>query len=421
MKSDLDRLMAERNYDALLVTGGSANNPPMYYLANGATVGEHTVLVKKRGQDPVLVHYTMERDEAAKSGLPLIDLGKYRLVDILKEENGDALRARARLIGKIFAELGVSGNVAAFGHEDQGMAYALLNAVEELTPSVRIIGEYDRTVLGLARSTKDESEVKRIRAVGKKTMNVVAGTAEFLTSHRAKNGYLVKKDGARLTIGDVKRHIRRMLTEANIVDVEGSTIFAIGRDAGVPHSRGQERDPIALGQTIVYDIFPAEPGGGYFYDFTRTWCVGYAPDHVQEAYEHVRGSFKAVMKSLAPGAPCRDYQTLVCDYFEKRGHPTLRQNPQTTDGYVHSLGHGIGLQVHESPGLSDRAGNDAVLEPGAVITVEPGLYYPEHPKGGFGVRLEDSVWLNPRTLKFETLAKYPLDLVLPVKQVGRRQ
>lgn len=415
MKSNLDQLMTEREIDALLVTGGAANNPPMYYMANGVHVGEHTILVKARGQAPVLLVNAMERDEAAKSGLKVVDLSRYKFTDLLKDEDGDALRARARYFGRIFEDLGVKGNIAVYGHEDQGQAYALLTAIEELNANIRIKGEFGNTMLNIARETKDADEVKRIRAVAKKTAAVVGGVQEFVTSHRAKNGVMVKKDGARMTVGEVKAHMNRLLMDNGIVDVDGSTIFAIGRDAGVPHSRGDAKAPIRLGQTIVFDIFPAEPGGGYFYDFTRTWCFGYAPDHVLEAYEHVLGAYKLAMKSLKAGEPCSTYQTLMCDYFEQRGHPTIRQNPATTDGYVHSLGHGIGLQVHELPNLSNRAGNTTVLEPGHVFSVEPGLYYPDHPKGGFGIRLEDSVWLNPTTLKFEVLAKYPYELVIPVK------
>ena len=69
LKAELDRLMAERGYDALMVNGPSTNNPVMYYLSNGAKVGEGTILVKKRGQPPVLIVNLMERDEAARSGL----------------------------------------------------------------------------------------------------------------------------------------------------------------------------------------------------------------------------------------------------------------------------------------------------------------------------------------------------------------
>ncbi len=415
MKSDLDALMAERGYAALLVTGATAGNPPMYYLANGVHVGERSLLVKPRGQAPVLVVSGMERDEAAKSGLRVLDLAQFPLGGLLKEEQGDVLRATARQYGQILAHLGVQGAVAVYGHVDQGAAHALLEAVEELNPGLRIVGEYHNSLLQLATATKDAAEVKRIRAVGKQTVAVVGETAEFLTSQRAQNGYLLKKDGQRLNIGDVKAFINRQLLEHGVVDAEAGTIFAQGRDAGVPHSRGEARQPVRLGRSLVFDIFPAEAGGGYFFDFTRTWCLGYAPDHVYAAYEQVREIYRQTLKALKPGAPCRDYQTLVCDYFEARGHATIRTNAATTDGYVHSLGHGVGLYIHEAPSLSDRAGNTAVLAPGHVVTVEPGLYYPDHPQGGFGVRLEDTVWLNPQTLKFEILAKYPYDLVLPVK------
>jgi Xaa-Pro aminopeptidase len=244
-------------------------------------------------------------------------------------------------------------------------------------------------------------------------MRVVAGTEEFLTSHRARNGYLVRKDGARLTIGDVKRHIRGLLLAENLEDAEGGAIFAIGRDAGVPHSRGRDRDPIALGRTIIYDIFPAEPGGGYFHDFTRTWCLGFAPPEVEQAHADVLATFRAVRRALRPGELCRVYQALTCDLLEARGHPTLRADPAATSGYVHTVAHGLGLSVHEAPRFSDHPGNTARLDPGVVITVEPGLYYPER---GFGVRIEDSVWLNPTTLKFETLANYHKELVLKPKK-----
>ena len=415
MKSDLDRLMADRGYAAMMVTGPAAHNPPMYYLSNGVPIGERSLLVKPQGQAPVLFVSGMERDEAAKSGLRVVSLDHYRLGDLIKAEGGDALRAAARLYGRILTELGVQGSVVVFGHTDQGAAHALFEALEELNPGLRIVGEYSHSVFEQATATKEPAEVKRIRAVGKQTVAVVGETAEFLTSHRAQGGYLVKRDGKRLTIGEVKTFINRQLLEHGVVDAEAGTIFAQGRDAGVPHSRGEARQPVALGRSLVFDIFPAEPGGGYFYDFTRTWCLGYAPDHVAAAYEQVREIYQRTLKALKPGAPCRDYQTLVCDYFEAHGHPTIRTNPATTDGFVHSLGHGVGLYIHEAPSLSGRAGPHEVLEPGHVITVEPGLYYPEHPQGGFGVRLEDTVWLNPQTLKFEILARYPYDLVLPVK------
>ncbi len=413
MKSDIDRLMAQRNYAALLVLGGAAHNPPMYYLANGVAVTEKTVLVKPRGAAPILHVGAMERDEAAASGLEVRQT-LHRLSEWRRQTGGDEVTANARWLGELLAQSGVhGGTVAAYGRHDLGGGHELLTALAELHPQYNIVGEYDNSLLQQAMNTKDAAEARRIRAVGRKTMRVVAGTEEFLTSHRAKGGYLVKKDGTRLTIGDVKRRIRVLLNEEDIVDVEHGVIFAIGRDAGVPHSRGRDRDPIALGKTIVYDIFPAEPGGGYFFDFTRTWCLGHATDEVLQAYEDVLATYKAVMKALKPNELCRAYQALTCDLLEARGHPTQRTDPQTTSGYVHGLAHGLGLQVHESPRFADTPGNDARLEPGVVVTIEPGVYYPER---GYGVRIEDAVWLNPETLKFETLSRYHKNLVLPVRR-----
>ena len=414
MKSDLDQLMLDRQFDALLVTGGTHHNPPMYYLANGVSIGEGSILVKKRGEAPILFVSGMERDEAAKSGLRVVDLAQYKYRDLLKEEKGDRLRASARRMNLIFKDAGVTGTVAALGQNDVGAAYRLMEAISELNPAINMTGEFGANVFSLATATKDADEVKRIRAVGKKTTAIVAGTQEFLVSHKAKKGYLVKKDGSRLTVGDVKQHIRRLHLEQNVADTD--FIFAIGRDAGVPHSRGEDRDPIALGKTIVYDIFPQEAGGGYFYDFTRTWCVGYAPPEVEQAYNEVHGIFKQVLKALKPNQSCSVYQKMTVEYFEKRGHPTAQTNQETTEGYVHSLGHGIGLFIHESPSLADFEGNTDTLAPGVVVTVEPGWYYPSK---GFGIRIEDSVWLNPKTLKFEILAKYPYDLVLPVKSIKK--
>ena len=86
-------------------------------------------------------------------------------------------------------------------------------------------------------------------------------------------------------------------------------------------------------------------------------------------------------------------------------------HPGTHVGYVHSLGHGIGLDIHEGPRLSSGAGNDAVLQPGHAFSVEPGLYYPER---GFGVRIEDSVAFT-ETGELVYLSHYPYDLVIPMK------
>jgi Xaa-Pro aminopeptidase len=262
-----------------------------------------------------------------------------------------------------------------------------------------------------AMATKDNLEVERIRKMGHITTRVVGNVADFLTSHTVKEEVLIQANGSPLTVGDVKRRINLWLSEYGVENPEG-TIFAIDRDAGVPHSSGNSHDLIRLGQTIVFDIFPCEAGGGYFYDFTRTWCLGHAPEPVQAVYSDVLDVYRQVKSSLVVDTICRDYQVLTCELFEARGHPTVKSNPQTQEGYVHGLGHGVGLNIHEYPRFSLTAGSDSDrLSPGSIVTVEPGLYYPER---GLGVRLEDTIWVRPDG-DMEVLAEYPLDLVLPMK------
>lgn len=410
MISDLDRLMAERDLDALFVTGSTRDNPTMYYLANGARVGEHTLAVKQRGADPVLIAIGMERDEAAKSGLEVIPRSRYKFQELLKASGGDMLAAETRLVEAIFADRGISGRVGIYGRAERGHTLAFVDAMRAHANGVTIVGETTPTVFDQAWLTKDAGEIARIRSVADAALTVVGNTRDFLASHRAAHGALVRPDGQPLTVGDVKAMIRRWTVENNLEDPEGA-IFAIGRDSAVPHSHGEDTDIIELGKTIVFDFFPREAGGGYFYDFTRTWCVGYAPPEVEQLYAQVQQAFDLAMDTLAAGQPCRDSQNHVNEFFESLGHPTTHSHPGTTEGYVHSLGHGVGLSVHERPVLSEYSQEEDVLLPGMVLTVEPGLYYPDK---GYGARIEDYVWLNPETRQFETIGEFDKELVIPV-------
>lgn len=410
MKSDLDRIMEAHNLDAMLVIGPAQHNPPMVYMTGGGhlTGGD---LVKKRGEAPILFYNPMERDEAAKTGLATRNLGDYRFQDLLKQTGGDYLQAMVMRYQAMLTELGItSGRIAIYGQADAGSAYAIFTTLQKAMPGLTLVGELGDSALLEAMATKDESEVERIRRMGQVTTAVVAQVSDFLTSHPVKDGVLVKADGQPLTIGDVKSRINLWLAERGVENPEG-TIFAIGHDAGVPHSAGNPDDLLRLGQTIIFDIFPCEAEGGYYYDLTRTWCLGYAPDEVLALYEDVLTVYNWILSELRVDMPCKEYQQRTCELFEARGHATIKTNPQTQEGYVHGLGHGVGLNVHERPWFGLSATDVDRLAPGVVVTIEPGLYYPER---GMGIRLEDTIWVRPDG-QMEVLAEYPLDLVLPMK------
>jgi Xaa-Pro aminopeptidase len=410
MKSDLDNIMQANHIDVILITGPAQHNPPMVYLTGGGHVTSAD-LIKKRGQPAVLFHPPMERDEAAKTGLETRSYNNYPLRGLLAEAKGDRIKAAALRYQKMLADVGVTeGRVALFGTTDLSVAFPIFSELQRLMPEISIVGDPEGKLIAAATFSKDEGEIERMRHMGEITVEVVRRTAEFLTGHAVTDEVLIRPDGQPLTIRDVKEKINLWLAELGAENPEG-TIFAIGRDAGVPHSSGNPDDVIRLGQPIVYDIFPCEAGGGYFYDFTRTWCLGYAPAEVQHIYDQVLYVYHQIRGEMTAGTRFYEYQKRVCDMFEELGHPTVQSNPETEEGYVHSVGHGLGLRIHERPFSGTTASPDDLLLPGAVVSVEPGLYYPAR---GMGVRLEDSVWVRPDGV-IEQLAEYPLDLVLPMK------
>jgi Xaa-Pro aminopeptidase len=146
---------------------------------------------------------------------------------------------------------------------------------------------------------------------------------------------------------------------------------------------------------------------------TRTWCLGYAPDEVRQIYDTVMTAFDISIEAFGVGKPTHLMQEAVLDYFESQGHPTGRSKPGTTEGYVHSLGHGIGLKIHESPRITHLLKNDT-FEVGNVVTIEPGLYYPDRK---LGVRIEDALYVG-ESGQLMALTDFRKDLVVPIHGVN---
>lgn len=410
MKSDLDALMLEAGLDGLIVTGARMHNPSLAYFVGPAHLTSADLL-KKHGQAPVLFCRAMEREEAAATGLPVRLVEDYHPTQLLEQAGGDTARQRALLLERMLAETGLGGRVAVTGRADLGAGFAALQHLMRARPDVEFVGAVDgQDVITRARATKDEAEIERMRRIARITVQVVADVANFLTAHRARNGVLLNQHDEVLTIGEVKRRINLWLAMRGAENPEGA-IFAVGREAGIPHSAGDDAAPVEVGKSIVFDLFPCEAGGGYFYDMTRTWCLGFAPDEVQRTHEDVLAVQQQMCAALRAGTPFCDYQKRTCQAFEARGHPTVHSQPGTREGYVHSLGHGVGLAVQERPFAGYTNHNPELLSPGAVVTVEPGLYYPER---GYGVRIEDTLWIRPDGTA-EVLAEFPRDLVLKVQ------
>jgi len=411
MKNDLSKIMERENFDALWILGDASHNPSMTYFTGGAHVsGADLILV--RGKEPVIFCNAMEREEAASTGFETIVTAKYGFLKILEECQGNLLEASAKLRKLMFEEVGlINGRVSVYGKVEIGSVLGTLKYLEPMLPGIEFIGEGDDSILLEARATKDNHEIERIREMGKITTEVVGKTAAYLQACQVnEDQILLRKNGEALTIGAMHIKINYWLAELGVENPQGC-IFAIGRDAGIPHSSGNHEDFVQLGKTIIFDIYPQERGGGYFFDFTRTWCLGYAPEAETGMYEDVKAVYQTIMEEMMIDKPAINYQDRTCELFEAQGHRTIRQDSQLESGYVHSLGHGLGLDVHERPWFSKRGSESDLLNAGSVVTIEPGLYYPEK---GMGCRLEDTVWVRPDG-KMDILADFPYDLVLPMK------
>jgi Xaa-Pro aminopeptidase len=406
MKKDLDTLMEQRGMDAIVAAGQVHGNPTLYYLTNGAGL-TRAIVVKRKGHEAVLIVSPMEREEASAAGLSVVLSTQYNYIDLLNEHDGDLLATDLAYYRRILEDQGATGRVGFYGLQDWGRAYTFLNALDA-TPGIEVVGEYGPDLFTEARATKAEEEVERVRDVGRRTMEVVRETVAFLQGHAVGDDEVLVTDaGLPLTVGEVHAHIRHVLAIQGLEDPEGF-IFATGRDAGIPHSKGSPEKPLRLGESIVFDIFPREAGGGYFYDMTRTFCLGYAPEEVRRIYEDTFACLQAMTERVEAGMRARRLQQMTCEFYSERGHPTVGEDVRTLEGYVHSLGHGLGLNLHEEPFFRDVKGNDVELEPGHVFTLEPGLYYPDD---GMGCRLENVVWLDEEGA-LQNLTPFPYDLVV---------
>ena len=371
MLQDLDRLMKARGIGAVIVPMHEAMHASFRWLTRGAKVTRGYV-VKVAGRDPFLIAYPMEREEAAATGVAVRGIHEFEYERIFRESS-DSIAAYASFFEMVLRESGAAGPVAFFGNAPLHLYIGIARLLERKGYPV-VLGPGD-DLIQLARKRKEAWEIEAIRATGERTERVVDEVRTMLRSWHPD-----------LRIGDVKALVTREITRHGLIE-DHETIVSHGRDAGIPHSRGDAGQKIRPSVPIVLDIFPADRNTGYFFDLTRTFCVGKIPDELRRIHSDVLAAYELARDGMRPGMAAAASQSLVCDFFEGRGYPTTRSNPLTTDGYVHSLGHGVGLDIHEKPSFSLNPSNADTIEEGDVLTIEPGLYFPDRE---IGVRIEDT-------------------------------
>jgi Xaa-Pro aminopeptidase len=259
--------------------------------------------------------------------------------------------------------------------------------------------------LRTVRAVKTDEEIDAIRtaqranqAAMRRAESLLAEADVAAAGDDAETGQLLH-DGDPLTSERVATAIEVTLLEHGCALDE--TIVAGGEQAADPHDRGS--GPLRATEPIIVDIFPRSKATRYNGDMTRTFCVGDPDPVAREWYDLTERALSAALDAVEPGATGADVHAAACEVYEEAGEPTFRTDPETETGFIHSTGHGIGLDVHELPRLASGGGE---LEPGHVVTVEPGLYDP----AVGGVRIEDLVVVTEDG--YENLTEYPVEFVV---------
>ncbi|MFB6202692.1 MAG: M24 family metallopeptidase [Halorhabdus sp.] len=253
-------------------------------------------------------------------------------------------------------------------------------------------------IIESVRARKTATEVEHVRTAQRANERAMAAAEELIRGASVDAEGRLVVDGEILTSERVKEEIEVTLLRNGCALDE--TIVACGADAADPHDRGS--GPLLADKPIIVDIFPQDKATTYHADMTRTFLVGEPSETIREWFDLTEKARRAAIEAVEPGVTGQAVHDIVCDVYEDAGLPTLRSDGRTETGFIHTTGHGVGLAVHEQPGIGPDGGQ---FEPGHVITIEPGLY---DPTVG-GVRIEDLLVVTQDGT--ENLTDYPVSLV----------
>ena len=292
-----------------------------------------------------------------------------------KEVDGFELDAEDRELAKAaLSRLGEAGAVRV-GFEDAHVTIRQLDKLRELAPqSLELVPAGD--LVEELRAVKDSGELDSIREAAR----AVTGIYDYL--REIEFGGRTEHEVALF----LENEMRARGTEPSF-----PSIVAAGPNGSRPHhSPGQ--DPIAPGSLVVVDMGCVVDG--YCSDCTRTFAAEGVSDEAHEVYDLVLAAQETSLAAVKPGADCREVDSVARDIIDEAGHG---------EHFGHGLGHGVGLEVHEGPNLSQRS--EGTLAQGNVVTVEPGVYLP----GDLGVRIEDLVAVGADGP--EVLTSFPKSLI----------
>jgi Xaa-Pro aminopeptidase len=343
-------------------------------------------LFVQKGKTRILVMSDLEMDRARQQATVDRVLSWSRVAAPL--EQGGRKAPAADVIARALEQLGLRR--AAVPH-----SFPLALAQELGARGIRL--ELGPEPFWPEREIKQAREVRAIEASLRAAEAGLQAGIEALKSCRIRKGWLVR-DGRKFTAEDLRSTVNtRMMADGFL---PAHTICAPGDQAVDPHEAGH--GPIRAHQPVVMDIFPRSERTGYFGDLTRTVVRGKASFALHELYAIVHEGVRLGHRMLKDGVEGMEIHRAIQDLFVRQGYRTGVKGGRM-QGFFHGTGHGLGLQIHETPSIGKRP---CVLRAGHVVTVEPGLYY----LGLGGVRIEDVAFVTKTSSRCLTRVPKQLEI-----------
>jgi len=370
-------LMEENNVDAILVFSESYNSPNMYYLTS-LLVPDPFLYILPYDDKPIAVVPDIEVNEArekCKEGLKIYSIKEF-IEEFGYTEKEKYLKITKKLIQNFdLRNIGVPRDFPIF------FADKLKNEFMSLDQDIEITS----LDLSRVREIKGSKEIKLIEKAQRCAEKGMARARDILKDSSVIENKLYYNDNL-LTSEKLRIEIEIELIKNGCTSFD--IIASSGRESSNPHNSG--KGPMNSAP-IMIDIFPQLKLGRYCGDLTRTFSKN-EDSEILKRYEFVSEAQEIAFDLIKDGVKGSKVHNIVCEYFEELGFGTPRSNSKSNANFIHSTGHGIGLEIHETPKLGP-GGRE--MKKGHVVTVEPGLY---DPKVG-GIRIEDVVVVNENGFK----------------------
>ena len=288
--------------------------------------------------------------------------GRYRTQagEEVMDASVHVIRATQRDALEYVEAEGLLKGVRRVAYASDRLTVSSLGMLQKRFPGMEWIGNSGLLACLMAR--KSPEELERIRAAQALTGEVFDALKEWIRPGRTE-----KEIAAEIVAGHLRRGAERMSFDP---------IAASGPHSALPHAHPTDR-PVQSGDVLLLDFGCFLDG--YASDMTRTVAVGPPDPLVPEVYDLVLSAQECALRHARAGMPAREVDALARDVLRKGGYE---------EAFSHSLGHGVGLEIHEWPHISRLV--DDVLPDGCVVSIEPGVYLP----GRFGIRIEDVVCLR---------------------------